>query len=94
MKAKWNKVWKEVVIQHGPHDFSITPIEARKLIIEIRNALMDGNCHLKGRVKILDDEQVYNLIKSGKSYKDVAKLHLCSTGAIQNACKRHEAKLK
>ena len=98
MKAKWNESTKSVrMVVEQDSDFIpvyLSPIEARKLIIEIRNALMDGNCHLKGRVKILDDEQVYNLIKSGKTYKEVAKLHLCSTGAIQSSIKRHEAKLK
>lgn len=96
MKAHWSKNAKGVILStdNSTIDVMLTPIEARKLIIEIRNALMDGGCHLKGRVKVLDDKQVYDLIKSGKTYKEVAKLHLCSTGAIQNSLKRHEAKLK
>ncbi len=99
MKATWNKDSKAVEVEidfdlDTRYRVLVDPIEARKLIIEIRNALMDGGCHLKGRVKIVDDEQVYNLIKSGKSYREVAKLHLCSVGAVQTACKRYEAKLK
>ncbi len=94
MKAHWNTVWKEVVISHGQKDFSITAAEARRLVIEIQDALRTGGCHLKGRIKILDDENVMNLLKSGKSYKEVAEIYKCSSGAVQSAKKRYEAKLK
>ena len=97
MKATWNKELLSVEIDldlDTHYRVLVNPIKARKLVIDIRNALMDGGCHLKGRVKIVDDEQVYNLLKSGKSYREVAELHKCSVGAVQTSYRRHEAKIK